>query len=171
MGAGRRIRRCQGGGPDLCALAAGFRAFAARHPVSILKNPRTAAAIARDLGILLCAAGFAGEAARLLSAPPVFACLRAIDAALFETLRIISDQAQWRDKRRLAILLSVGARRSKTADAFARRMRLAGGGQAREADAVWLHALLHDQNANPVLRAFAAETLTLHTSMTLAPAI
>lgn len=153
---------------DVVSFSDDFARFAKWRPVTVLRNMRAAAAIVGELAITLCATGSHREAAQLLGAFPLFACLRSGDAALFEALRIIADEADWRSKRRLAALLAFGARRSAAAGAMTRRMRLSGDRKTGQADAAWLRRLMNDSSAGPALRAFAAETLALHTTDVIA---
>ena len=152
---------------DIVAIASDFRRFAKWRPDIVLRSQRAAAAIVRDLAIALCATDGCREAARLLSAFPLFLCLRSGDAALFEALRVIADEADWRDKRRLAALLAIGSSRSAMAGAMARRMRLSRSRPASQADAVWLRRVMDNADTSAALRAFAAETLALHTAAPL----
>jgi hypothetical protein len=148
---------------EIASIAENFQRFAKWHPLVVLRNKRATAAIVRDIAISLSVIGFPGKAARLLVAFPLFAFLRSSDVALYETLRTIADVADWRDKRKLAAVLAAGGLGSDTAGAFARRMRLSRDGPAGKTDAAWFRRMMNDAGANPVLRAFAAESLALHT--------
>jgi hypothetical protein len=141
---------------ELAEIARAVRSVSWRHPILFLSKRRAFAAIGRDVGAILAAAGDVEGAAALLLSPGYLIDLRNPDAILFNILLLIADGPGHRRKRILAVLLQLAGRRSAAARIMSMRMRAA---TPADADRTWLHELAGAAQTPPWIASFAAQTL------------